>query len=68
MQKIKRKLKIGLLTSGLLAGVSLCALMHSADKKYMDETFAKYLDANVTIIDPIQGPDYGAYLYAKELG
>lgn len=37
-------------------------------KQYMDETFAKYLDANVTIIDPIYGPDYGAYLYAKELG
>lgn len=37
-------------------------------KKYMDETFAKYLDANVTIIAPVQGPDYGAYLYAKELG
>ena len=36
-------------------------------KKYMDETFAKYLDANVTIIEPMFGPDYGAYLYAKEL-
>lgn len=36
-------------------------------KEYMEDTFKTYLDENVEIIDPIHGPDYGAYLYAKQL-
>ena len=36
-------------------------------RNYMDETFKQCLDANVEIIEPIQGPIYGAYLYAKGL-
>lgn len=36
-------------------------------KKYMDATFAECLDANVKIIDPMYGPDFGAYLFAREL-
>ena len=34
---------------------------------YMDETFKQCLDANVEIIEPIHGPIYGAYLFAKGL-
>lgn len=34
---------------------------------YMDETFQQCLDANVELIEPIHGPIYGAYLFAKGL-
>lgn len=37
-------------------------------KKYMQSTFDQMLDEHIQIIDPLHGPDYGAYLYAKTLG
>lgn len=37
-------------------------------RQYMQATFNEKLDANVQIIEPLHGPDYGAYLYAKTLG
>ena len=73
MQKIKRKLKIGLLTSGLLAGVSLCALMHSADKKYMDEFTSKVVvvkNDTISMLDFYANAQHkdGKWFYIDEKG
>lgn len=36
-------------------------------KCYMQATLDELLSDHVTIIDPLHGPDYGAYLYAKTI-
>lgn len=36
-------------------------------KCYMQATFDALLNEHITIIDPLHGPDYGAYLYAKTI-